>query len=140
MSVSLLVRHGGGRALVDVEGDLDVNSAPWLQQRLLHLLRGDEPRVLVDLSGVTFIDCFAARLLAETCRQAEQQGGSMQFIELSAWVQRVAELTGLAGRLPVTGPATAGVPDPDSCRARGRRRRSALSLNVRRRSARRTAK
>lgn len=94
MCVSLFVRQCGDRTLVDVVGDLDVNSAPWLQQRLLPLLRGDEPRLLVDLSGVTFIDCFAVRLLAETCRRAEQQAGSMRFIALSACVQRVAELTG----------------------------------------------
>jgi anti-anti-sigma factor len=114
MCLSLFVRCCDGHALVDVAGDVDVSSAPWLQQRLLHLLhllREDRSRLLVDLSGVTFMDCFGTRLLAETCRRAEQQACSIQFTAFSAWVQRIAELTGLAGELPVTEPAAAGRPD-----------------------------
>jgi anti-sigma B factor antagonist len=110
MYLSVFVRRRDGHPLVDVAGDVDISSAPWLQQRLLHLLGGDGPRLLVDLSGVTFIDCFAARALAETCRRADQQACSIQFIALSKHVQRVVELTGLAGELPVTGLAAAGRP------------------------------
>jgi anti-sigma B factor antagonist len=110
MSFSLFVHRCGGEVVVDVDGEVDVISAPWLQQRLLHLLRADGPHLLVDLSGATFIDCFATRLLIETCRRAEQQACSIQFVALSKQVQRLAELAGLTGELPVTGPCAAGQP------------------------------
>jgi anti-anti-sigma factor len=84
--------------------------APLLQQRLIHLLEGAEPGPLVDLSGVTFIICFATRLLAQTCRRAEGRPCSIQLVTLSKLVERLAELTRLAGELPVAGPIAAGPP------------------------------
>ena len=112
MNLSMCVRRCDDHALVSVEGDVDINSAPGLQERLMHLLEGSEPCLLVDLSGVTFIDCFATRLLAETCRRAEGRPCSIRFVSLSKPVERLAELTGLAGELPVTASAAAGRPSP----------------------------
>ena len=112
MNLSMCVRRRDDHALVSVEGDVDINSAPRLQQRLTHLLEESEPCLLVDLSGVTFIDCFATRLLAETCRRAEGRPCSIRFVSLSKPVERLAELTGLAGELPVTASAAAGRPSP----------------------------
>ena len=112
MNLSMCVRRCDDHALVSVDGDVDVNSAPRLQQRLMHLLEGSEPCLLVDLSGVTFIDCFATRLLAETCRRAEGRPCPIRFVALSKPVERLAELTGLAGELPVAAPAVAGRPSP----------------------------
>ncbi len=108
MYLSMCVRRCHDHALVNVEGDVDVNSAPLLQQRLIHLLEGSEPRLLVDLSGVTFIDCFATWLLAQTCLRAEGRPCSIQFVALSKPVERLAELTGLADELPAAGPIAAG--------------------------------
>src|ERR1700761_4077089 len=110
MDLSMYVRRCDDHALVSVEGDVDINSAPRLQQRLVPLVEGSEPSLLVDLSGVTFIDCFATRLLAETCRRAESRPCSIRFVALSEPVERLAELTGLAGELPVTAPTAAGRP------------------------------
>jgi anti-sigma B factor antagonist len=110
MDLSMCVRRCDDHALVSVEGDVDINSAPLLQHRLMHLLGRNGPGLLVDLSGVTFIDCFAIRLLAETRRRAEGRLCSIRFVALSEPVERLAELTGLAGELPVTAPAGAGLP------------------------------
>ena len=110
MYLSMCVRRCDDHALVNVEGDVDINSAPLLQQRLMHLLEGGETRLLVDLSGVTFIDCFATRLLAQTCRRAEGRPCFIQFVAFSKPVERLAELAGLAGELPVAGPVAAPPP------------------------------
>jgi anti-anti-sigma factor len=101
MNLSMCVRRSADHALVSVGGDVDLNSAPRLQQRLMYLLEGNGPRLLIDLSGVTFIDCFATRMLAEMCRQAEGRSCSVQFVALSEPVERLAELTGLGSELPV---------------------------------------
>ena len=119
MYLSMFVRRGEDHAFVDVEGDVDINSATWLAERLLHLLWGSGSGLLIDLSGVTFIDCYAIRQLVETRRRAERQACSVRFTALSKQVERLAQLTGLTGELPVTGlteqlaptgPATAGIP------------------------------
>ena len=119
MNLSMLVRRWDGCTLVEVQGDVDINSASWLQQHLLNLLWGNGLCLLVDLSGVTFIDCFAIRLLAETCRRAERQACSIQFVALSKQVQRLAKLTGLAGELPLTEPLRRGGRSPERARDDG---------------------
>src|SRR6202000_2883468 len=40
MNLSMCVRRCDDHALVSVEGDVDINSAPQLQQHLMHLLEG----------------------------------------------------------------------------------------------------
>ena len=102
--LSVFVRRCDDHSLVEVEGDIDIASAPWLQHRLLTLPRAGLSPLLVDLSGVPFIDCFGTRLLAETRRLAEQQARPIHFVALSQPVRRLAELIGLAGELPVSGP------------------------------------
>jgi len=114
MDLSIRVRPGDDHALVSVGGEVDINSAPLLQQRLMHLLEGNESRLLVDLSGVTFIDCFATRLLAEICRRAEGRPWSIRFVALSEPVERLAELTGLAGKLPLARPFAAARPSVEA--------------------------
>lgn len=110
MDLSMCVRRCDDHALVSVEGDVDINSAPRLQQLLMHLLEGNGPCLLVDLSGVTFIDCFAIRLLAETRRRAEGRSCPIRFVALSEPVERLGQLTGLAGELTVTAPTAVSRP------------------------------
>jgi anti-sigma B factor antagonist len=117
MYLSMCVQRCDDRALVSVDGDVDINSAPWFQQRLMYLLEGNGPRLLADLSGVTFIDCFATRLLAGTCRRAGGRPCPIQFVALPKPVARLAELTGLAGELPVAGPFCGGPAVPRSVSA-----------------------
>jgi anti-sigma B factor antagonist len=105
MYLSIFVRCSAGTAMVEVTGDLDVNSAPWLQERLLSALRMTGDDLLADLSGVAFIDCFALRMLVETRRRAELQACSMRFTALSRQAERLAELTGLRAEIPLTGKA-----------------------------------
>jgi anti-sigma B factor antagonist len=103
MYLSMFVRRYDDHILVDVAGDVDINSAPWLERRLLTLLVENGTRLLVDLSGVTFIDCFAIRLLTGTCWQADQRACFIEFVALSEMVQRLTELTGLTGELALAG-------------------------------------
>jgi anti-anti-sigma factor len=73
--LSLSVRHRACGAVADVTGDIDFNSGPWLAERLLRMLRTRGTRVLVDLSGVTFIDCSGLRKLLAACKSPSRPGG-----------------------------------------------------------------
>src|SRR6266436_4131579 len=95
MCLSVFVRRCARNAVVDVTGDIDISSGAWLQERLLGILRTSGNDLLVDLTGVTFIDCFGMRALLATCRAAEVQACSVRFIAVSRQVRRLAELIGL---------------------------------------------
>jgi anti-anti-sigma factor len=102
MYPSLSVRRRSPQAVVQVTGEIDLNSAPWLQEQLLRIMRASGPRLLVDLSGVSFIDCAGLRMLLGTCRCAGEQACSVAFVAVSGHVRRLAELTGLLEAIPLT--------------------------------------
>lgn len=81
-----------GRRLVAVSGELDIASASMLSEVLdRELANGD--RVLLDLSGVTFIDSTGLASIVNAAR------GSASQLELSAdlrsQARRLMELTGV---------------------------------------------
>jgi anti-sigma B factor antagonist len=77
-----------------VSGDVDVCTEAPLQQALLRIIRERGARLMVDVSGVSFMDCAGLRALLATRRRAELLGGFMRLIATSAAVRRIIELTG----------------------------------------------
>ena len=49
---------------------------------------------MLDVSGVSFMDCAGLRVLLATRRRAEMRGGCMRLIAASAAVRRIIEPTG----------------------------------------------
>ncbi len=105
MYLSLRVRSSARNLIVDVAGDIDMNSGPWLEDSLLRFLRISGTCLLADLSGVTFIDCAGLRMLITTCRTTELHPSTLRFTNLSPQVRRLADLTGLREALPLVSPA-----------------------------------
>jgi anti-sigma B factor antagonist len=95
-------------AVVQVTGDIDCSSAPWLREQLLRMLSAGGDRLLVDLSGVSFIDCAGLRTLLGTCRDAGRRSRSVSFVAVSRHVRRVAELTGVPEAAVLSDPHPAG--------------------------------
>jgi anti-sigma B factor antagonist len=94
MNVSLCVRTGDGGTIVAISGEVDVCTEAPLQQALLWIIRERGARLMLDVSGVSFIDCAGLRALLATRRRAEMRGGFMCLIATSAAVRRITELTG----------------------------------------------
>lgn len=104
MYLSLRVHSRAGNVIVDIAGDIDMNSGPWLEDSLLRFLRISGTCLLADLSGATFLDCAGLRMLITTCRTAELQANTLRFTNLSPQVRRLADLTGLRAALPLAIP------------------------------------
>ena len=97
----LCVCRGGSGAVVRIEGEIDVCVADQLQELLLRIMRTRGPRLLLDLSAVSFMDCAGVRALVLTARDAELCGWSMHLIATSAMTWKVVALTGTEGALTV---------------------------------------
>jgi anti-sigma B factor antagonist len=89
-SVSLTTRA----AAVAVEGELDVYTAPELEQLLRGMGEG-VTHVLVDLTGVTFLDSAGVGLLTQSAKRLTASGGMMMLAIDTASVRKIFELTGL---------------------------------------------
>jgi anti-sigma B factor antagonist len=75
-------------------GELDLATVPLLQEQLDRAMRGRRA-VVVDLSGLRFIDSSGLHMLMRAERQLHATGGRLGLVYGSRAVRRVFELTGL---------------------------------------------
>jgi anti-sigma B factor antagonist len=82
--------------VVTAVGEIDIASAPLLRQQLDAALRSSPPwPVLVDLTGVTFLDSTGLGALVEAHQQATALGRELLLVGAHRSVRRVLELTRL---------------------------------------------
>jgi anti-sigma B factor antagonist len=84
----------GGIGLVTVAGELDLSSAPNLKWALADTLAAGVRQIVVDLSGVTFIDSTALGVLVGV-RRTLGPGGRIAIAGSDEDVMNIFELTGL---------------------------------------------
>jgi anti-sigma B factor antagonist len=79
-----------GRAVVHVDGELDLATVPELEKLLADLDLGE--RLVIDLSPCTFLDSSAIRVLVTTIRDADERGGTVTLVAPDPGVARVLEI------------------------------------------------
>ncbi len=82
-------------ALVSVSGELDLFTAGRLQQAIGEATSVGADEVLVDLSGVGFIDSTALGVLVQETKRLEGRGLSLILVANDPRALRVFEVTGL---------------------------------------------
>jgi len=85
----------GGYSVVAVTGELDVYTAPALEEALGDLVDAGSVEVVVDLTGVTFMDSTGLGLLIKALKWTREHGGSLRIVANSEKVLRVFRVTGL---------------------------------------------
>lgn len=85
----------GAPPVVEVCGEIDIQSAPQLRDELLRLVRRHGPQLALDLAGVTFLDCAGVNVLLATRRRARLEGGWVQVTRASSRARRTISLLGL---------------------------------------------
>jgi anti-sigma B factor antagonist len=99
----IAVDRDDGVAVIVVEGEHDVYTAPSLGEQLDSLLEQQVPFV-IDLTPATFVDSSVLRVLLEARRRAEEEGVGFAVAlgqDESGPVKRVLDITGLVPVLPV---------------------------------------
>lgn len=92
------VRRRDGTAIVSLSGELDLASAPRLDETLVGCEDGADT-VLIDLRGLTFMDSSGLRVILAADARARSRGGRLVLVAGPPGVQRVFELTLLDTRL-----------------------------------------
>jgi len=86
----------GPRPIVRVAGELDLSTAARLCQGIQQAIRGPRPRVVIDLTDVTFCDSTGLRALLGAVREVEVQGGKAKLVIVpGSALDRLLYLTGL---------------------------------------------
>jgi anti-sigma B factor antagonist len=91
---------GAGPAVMCVTGEVDLATAPEMQRVMLQLLNNRTTHLVVDMSCVSFIDCFGLGVLVDVANVARVFGGSLVLRSPSRQVRQIRELVELNGVLP----------------------------------------
>jgi anti-sigma B factor antagonist len=89
--------------LLTVIGELDLATREALHDELARAEASDAARILLDLSGVTFIDSAGICTILAASRRSAVNGRRLRLLPVSGQVRRVFELTGVLNRLEFTG-------------------------------------
>jgi anti-sigma B factor antagonist len=92
---TVVVEHLDGTALVCPVGELDLATAPVLEQ-VLETLVGGPLAIDLDLSGLTFVDCAGLRPLRRALQRAPRSFTQVRLSAARPNVRRVLESTGLS--------------------------------------------
>lgn len=87
--------HLGGDAVLVCSGELDLMTKEQMEQSILGVLRLAPERLVVDLSGVTFLDASAVRELLRTRDVCRTAGCDLVVRSPSELVRRVLDIVGL---------------------------------------------
>lgn len=87
--------------IVRIDGESDAGNAAALRESLLDVLATSPVHIVLDLSGLGFLDCAGARALVAVDRRATLLDGALAMAALTAPVARLFQVTGLGARLAV---------------------------------------
>jgi anti-sigma B factor antagonist len=93
-TAGLGTREYGGHVVVALHGELDIADAAGVMAALAAAAAGN-PRIIVDLAALEFIDCCALGVLGRVRAQARQAGGDLLLAAPRGPVRRILALTGL---------------------------------------------
>ena len=87
----------GNRHIVAVTGEIDLFTAPEFKQRMSQPIDDGVGRLIVDLSGTTFIDSSSLGVLIGAHRRLKLRGGSLVVVCDNEAIVKTFRITGLDG-------------------------------------------
>jgi anti-sigma B factor antagonist len=99
-TLSISVHLDGDRHVIEPTGELDIASAPVLEATVADLCASGAKTVVIDLSGLTFIDSTGLRAILTAQRICDSQSCGFSLVPGAKSIQRLFVLTGLLEHLP----------------------------------------
>jgi len=81
--------------IIELEGEVDVYTAPQLKQQMIGLLESGARQMIVDLAKVEYLDSTALGVLIGGLKRMRETDGNMVLVCPSPRIRRVFEITGL---------------------------------------------
>jgi anti-sigma B factor antagonist len=94
-------KHLGGACVISISGEIDMYTAPRLEQELLGAFGTGVTTVVVDLTECELIDARALSILAWAGRQLESAAGWLALVTDHRRIRSAFEITGLDAMLEI---------------------------------------
>lgn len=98
--VTTNVRHQNGAVILQVSGEIDLLTAPQVEEAVMPLVRQQPSMLVVDLSGVSFLASAGLKLLV-AAQQASGAGTRVRVVANDRHTFRPIEITGLSEQIAV---------------------------------------
>jgi anti-anti-sigma factor len=96
----IALSQSGASSRVAWEGELDLAGQPSARSSLEQALAGLPEQLVLDLSGVSFMDCSGLRVVIEGAEHSSLQGTRLTIVPGPPAVQRLFEILDLTAVLP----------------------------------------
>jgi len=90
-----------GSTVVGLHGQLDIDTTALLNETLSQVTRAPRPRIVVDLTDVTFCDSIGLSSLAVAHNRCTAAGGYLRLAAPSPFLTRVLRVVGLVREIPM---------------------------------------
>ncbi|TQS43859.1 STAS domain-containing protein [Cryptosporangium phraense] len=101
MSLQVSVEHVDDVARCVIVGEVDMATTPQLRDELLGLVDAGERYLVLDVSGVPFLDSTGLGVLMEVHRRLRDVSGSVALVGARPALVRLLTITNLSRALPV---------------------------------------
>ncbi len=95
MDLGLDVKERNGWAVLSVQGEVDVYTAPQFREQLIQLVDQGQRSILVDLEGVEFLDSTGLGVLVGGLKRLRSHDGDLLLVCTQSRILKVFEITGL---------------------------------------------
>lgn len=96
MNISIETHEKDHLTTVDISGEIDAYTAPKLREALFHLAEKKEPVIIINLSGVTYMDSTGLGVFVGVFKNVRSNNGQLRLLGLSNRLIRLFEITGLS--------------------------------------------
>jgi anti-sigma B factor antagonist len=93
--LSLSTTTSGHAAVVHVGGEVDLGTAPELDEHLVAAMREAGPDLVLDLTDVSFMDSTGLKVLIAALGRVQRVGGHLALAHTARAVRKVLSVTGL---------------------------------------------
>lgn len=100
--LSISVQHAPGEVVLMLAGEIDMLTVTRLSNLVNELLADPPPRIVLDMSGVTFCDSQGLGTLVVLSRKANHAQSIMVLTQVGDFLQRVLDITGLRSALMIS--------------------------------------
>src|SRR5215471_6938975 len=94
--MEISVKENGSATVIHITGDIDLYSSPKVRQAILNCVKSDNPgKILIDMSGVAYIDSSGVASLIEGLQLSNQKKRQFMIFGLTQRARAVIELARL---------------------------------------------
>jgi len=89
------IDNKSGIMVCRLEGEVDINSSPEIKKVFDKLISSKTPKIVVNLSKVTYVDSSGLATLVEILKNMRTYGGKLRITDMSPKIKSLFEITKL---------------------------------------------